>query len=448
MAAWREGEVPVDRSPARAALLSLLIPFAAFAQTPEPLTLTQAESLAVSDGRPERLAAAARTASAHADSLAARAAPPIEWSMRHARAGERFAGNESQAWELEAAREFDVWGRRRRATEAAGLARSAAALDAAAIDERLRLEARAAFHAAAFADRRLARLDALAEGERRLAERVEQRVREGSRTPLEGRLSALERAGAEARVADAAAQREAARLALARALGVNDLAWAMRVRLAATESIDTVTTGAWVERAALQRAEPQHARAQVLAAASRERWAALADRPEFTVSLAATFERSNADVHVFRGDPGGLTGLREDDRGLALRVSVPMPDPLGARASRASAAAARAEAESELARIERESVAQAVAALAAHRRAARLAREWRALALQAEQDLQRVREAYADGRLPHAEYLALRRQLVDAVVEGLEHEAEHWRAVAALERAAGEDLDAMREETR
>lgn len=429
-------------------LLLCMVPAVTRAASPRELTLAAAESLAVAEGRAERRAAASRVASARAESLAVRAAPPIEWSVMHARAGERFAGNESQAWEVEAAREFDVWGRRARATRAAGLVRSAATLDAAALDARLRLEARAAFRSAAFAERRLARLDELADGERALADRVMQRVREGSRTPLEGRLALLERAGAEARVAEAHAACEAARLELGRVLGVDDPAWALAVPLAERGAIDTLASRAALTRAVAHRADLAQARAQVQAGAARERWAALADRPDLTLSLAATFDRAQSDVHVFRGDPGGLTGLREDDRGLALRIRAPMPDPLGARAIRASAAAARAQAESELAQLERVSAAEAEATWAAHRRAARLAAEWRALAAQAEQDLQRVREAYADGRLPHAEYLALRRQLVDAVVEGLEHEAEHWRAVAALERAGGMGIDAMHEEAR
>lgn len=411
----------------------------------ERLTLGEAESLAVVAGRPERLAAAATLDAAHAESLAVRAAPPIDWGVRHARAGERFAGNESQSWELEAARAFDVWGRRGRATQAAGLSRSAAVLDAAALDVRLRLDARAAFHAAAFADRRLARLDALAGGERMLADKVAQRVREGSRTPLEGRLAALELAGAEARVAEAEAARIAARLTLARALGVSDPTWAASVELLASDVIDSLAASDAPERAAMSRADVAHARARVRAEVAREQLAALAGRPEFTVALAATFERSNSDVHVFRGDPGGLTGLREDDRGLALRISAPMPDPLGARAARAVAAAGRARAEAELAQLEREAVADALAAAAAHVRAARIARQWRVLTMQAEQDLQRVREAYADGRLPHAEYLVLRRQLVDAVRDGLDREADHWRALAELERASGMDLGSMGE---
>lgn len=48
-----------------------------------------------------------------------------------------------------------------------------------------------------------------------------------------------------------------------------------------------------------------------------------------------------------------------------------------------------------------------------------------------------MRAAYADGRLSHADYVTLRRQLVEAVTESLELEAGHWEALAAFERACG-----------
>lgn len=412
---------------------------------PDTLTMASVEALALSSARPERLAAQAGVDLARAESLAVRAAPPVEWSLLHSRAGEAFGGSDLRTWELEAAREFDVWGRRPRAATAAGLGRRAAQLAGASLDARLRLEARAALRSAAFAERRLARLEALASGERQIARRVTSRVAEGSMTPIEGRLASLERAGAEAWVSAAEAERTAARLDMARTLGVSDAAWALRVPLAEGDALDTLAASADLDRLVAGRADLAEARTQVEAAKAREHWAALAGRPDLTLSLAASLESSRSDASVFRGDAGGLTGLGSEDRGLSLRLRAPLPGASGVNAARVGASAARARAEAETAALEREAMTSVGAARAAFERASRTAATWRALSAQAELDLARVREAYADGRLPHAEYLALRRQLVDAVRLALDLEANHWQSLAALERACGVPLESMGE---
>lgn len=412
---------------------------------PDTLTMAAAEALSLSSARPERLAAEAGVERARAESLAVRVAPPVEWSLLHSRAGEAFGGSDVRIWELEAAREFDVWGRRPRAAAAAGLDRRAAQLAGVSLDARLRLEARAGLRAAAFAERRLVRLEALAAGERQIARRVASRVAEGSMTPLEGRLSSLEKAGVEAWVSAAEAERTAARLELARTLGVTDAAWALRVPLAVGDGLDTLAASADPERLASSRADLSEARAEVDAATAREQWAALAGRPDLTLSLAASLESSRSDASVFQGDAGGLTGLRSEDRGVSLRLSAPLSGASAANAARSGAAAARVRAEAEYAALEREVMASVGASRAAFERASRTAVAWRGLSAQAELDLARVREAYADGRLPHADYLALRRQLVDAVREALDLEANHWQSLAALERACGVPLESMGE---
>ncbi len=425
-----------------AALVAALMATASHAASlPETLTLESAEALALASARPERRAASAALDLARAESLSVRAAAPIEWSVMHARAGESFAGGESRAWELEVSREFDPWGRRSLATQRAGLESQSANLAGAALDSRLRIEAHAALREAAFAERRLARLEALAMGERRLAGRVAARVAEGSMTALEGRLAVLERASVEAQVSRAEAAHVAARSSLARSLGVTDAAWAMRVQLEVSSALDTTSGAIDLDRLLEARPDLAEAKSHVAAAEAGERQSALAGRPGLTLSIGASVESSESGADVFLGDAGGLTGLREDDRGLSARVSALWPGAASARAERAAATAARARAGAELAVLDADLRSDARAAHAAFVRAARTAHAWRALSTQAEGDLERVRAAYADGRLPHADYVSLRRQLVDAVRDALEMEEAHWTTRAAFERAIGTTLE-------
>lgn len=430
------------------AACSLLLAAApAAASAPDTLSLEAAEALAVSGARPERLAAAAAIDGVRADSLAAVAAPGIEWSLHHARAGspDRFPSADARSWELEVARSFDPWGRRSLAAVPAGFDREAASRAAEAVALGLRLEARAAHRAARFAERRRARMEVFAIAERELADRVASRVAEGVMTPLDGRLAALDRARAEARLAEAAAAAVQSRLELARALGIDDAAWARRVVLTGDDHIDTLALARDPVAAADRRLERAEARARSSAAAARERWAALAGRPETALALGVSMESSVSDADDFLGDPGGLTGLRSEDRGLSLRLSATLPGAAAARAERAAATASRVRAEAEEAALTRSLRAEAVAAGEGFGLASRAALEWRGIGERAEADLVRVRAAYADGRLGYTDYLALRQQLSDAVRESLELEARHWEALAALERAWGMTVESVGE---
>ena len=425
----------------RSALLGwliLLLASPAAAQGADPLTLPLALDRALAAGRPERVAAAARS-----NLPGAPLRPDLEFALTLGRSGHDFGQGDKKSAALEVSRRFDPWGRTRSLREASALEQRAVTIDAGVVARDIALEVRRAFHGAALADRHLALLTGLTTLERARVTSTQARVRDGDLTPLAGRLAALDLLDSETRLEQARNEAVQARNALAIAMGVAAESLATRT-FAASGQLDTLALAkSSIEDWTRSRPELLAARQRVAAAERGQRAAQLGGRPEFTLGLELEAGSAREDREVFLGDPGGLEGLSSRDRGLKLRVSAPWNARENVRVERTLAAAHVASSLALAAAEEQRAVGAARSAADRFAFEARIARMQRAQIPAITADIVRVSEAYRDGRIGLEVWLAYQQRLYDSLAAAFDAEAGYWDARATLEGAVGVSFEEL-----
>ena len=406
------------------------------------LTLQEALQIAIA-AHPDLKVAWAELAVARADSAfaATRAFNPT-LELKSIRGGASLASGAENSFEAGVSQEFEPPDQR--AARAAVASAHVQTLTAQWRAQRQELESlvRASFARALFLQERLTLVDTLAGLDRVVVQVTRARVREGSITPVTGRLTELDLLRLEAQELRVRSDLRQARAALGAALAQPlPAAWVLQgdVRVDSLAApVDSVVARAlrtresrnvFSRRVAERRAELRQEQASA--------------RPGFTLGLGLTREQRSIAHDDFAGASAivsGIAGARSVDHLWTASISAPLPLWQKNQAGRARAAAAIGRSEAEYERDRLQTRLQVLAAAQRFADATALYRLYLERSQRVRADLVLVREAYADGRIALDSYLTQKGRLVDTVLGELEAGEAYWDARAQLEAAAGQDL--------
>jgi outer membrane protein, heavy metal efflux system len=409
---------------------------------PDTLTLRAAIDLALRS-HPDLRVADASLAVARADSSFARARifnPEVE--IQSARGGRTLGSNSEATLDLGVTQEFEFWGKRA-ARQSVATARSrTSAAEWWAMAQQIESDVRTRFERALFLQDRVAVMDELAELDRRVVLATQARVRDGSMTPLTGRLTELDLLRLEAQGRRVRADLRQARLALALAIG-SELPESAGLRgdiqadslQASEDSVVAVALRVRVEGEVFSR--------QLAARRAEFQLAERESRPNFTLGAGLTRDRRALSGEDFTGNPavvGGIAGAKSTDHLWTARISAPIPLWQKNQAGRARASAEITRSQAEYERYRLQTRLQVVGAVRRFQDATGLFRLYLERSTRVRQDLVLIREAYADGRISLDSYLTQKGRLVDTLLGQLEAGDAYWDARGQLEAVAGIDL--------
>ena len=410
--------------------------------TPNQLTLPGALELAKRI-HPDLRVAEANLAVARADSLFAKV-PPFnpEVEIRTSRGGRSLGSGAESALELGVSQELELWGKRDARRRLATARSRTVAVERDATMQDIESEIRARFERALYLQDRLATLVELTDLDRRVVLASQARVRDGSITPLTGRLTELDLLRLEAQGRRTFAEHRQALVALGLAIGRQ---FPESLRLNGELDADSLRApeDSVVALAFRVRAEGEVLRRRIVERRAELHLAQREARPNLTLGVGLARERTSLTGDDFFGDPaivGGIAGARNTDNLWTAHVSAPLP--LWQKNQRGRAVAS-AEIARSLADYDRYRLRTELAAVAAARRfqdAARLYQLYLQRSARVRQDLGLVREAYADGRISLESYLTQKGRLVDTLIGQLEAADAYWEARGTLEAAVGLDL--------
>ena len=409
---------------------------------PDILTLPAAIELA-RRVHPDLRVARADLAVAHADSQFAKAPtfnPEVEF--QYSRGGSSLRAGSDGGTELGVSQELELWGKRG-ARQSAAMARSrtsAAALSAEL--QQVESQVRARFERAIYLQERRVLLEGLADLDRRVVLATQARVRDGSITPLTGRLAELDLLRLEVQGRRARSDYRQALVALGLAIGVE---LSDSTRLSGELHTDSLQTpeDSVIARALRVRGEGDVLRRQVDARRAELHLARREARPNVTVGAGLAIERQAFAGDDFSGDPAivrGITGARDTDHLWRARVSVPLPLFQRNQAARARAAAEVTRSQADYDRYLLRTRLEVLGAVRRFGEAVGLYRLYLERSTRVREDLALVREAYADGRIALDSYLTQKGRLVDTLIGQLEAGDAYWDARGQLEAAVGLDL--------
>lgn len=407
-----------------------------------PLTLQAAIDLARS-AHPDLRVAAGDLAVARADSAYARVPafnPQLE--LQSARGGETIRSGAEGTLSLGVSQELELWGKRSaRQVVATSRSLTSAAEWRAKLQE-IESRVRARFELALFFQTRLELTDELAELDRRVVESTQARVRDGSITPVTGRLTELDLLRVEVQGRRARAGLRQALVALGLAIGRPLPA---PVRLEGEFQVDSlqVPEDSVVTSALRVRATGDVLRRQIAERRAELRRAELEGRPNLTLGLGLSEERSVFTRDEFSGAPavvGGIAGASSTDHLWSARISAPLPLWQRNQAGRARASAEISRSEADYDRYRRQTQLEVLGAVRRFEDAAGLYRLYLDRSTYVRQDLALIREAYTDGRISLDSYLTQKGRLVDTLLGELDAGDAYWDARGQLEAAAGLDL--------
>ena len=421
-----------------AVMLLLALP----ARAEQPLTLEHALAMAVSS-HPELGVAQADLAAARAESTFAsvRAFNP-QLDLQSTRGGASLASSADNTVEIGVSQEFERGGNRAARQALANARVQTSAAQWRAKWQELESSVRASFAHALFLQDRLATVQGLVVLDSAVVRATQARVREGSITPVTGRLTDLDLLRVRSQAARAHGDLRQARVALALAIGqpLDDA-----LVLAGELHADTLQAS---EDSVLAQAVRFRRSVEVLQRRIAERraelhLAQLEGRANLTLGLSVAREQRSFAHDDFSGASdiiGGIAGARAVDHTWTARVSAPLPLWQRNQAGRARAVAAIGQSEAEYQRDRLQTQMQVVAAVRRVEDAAALYRLYLERSSRVRQDLALMRNAYADGRITLDSYLTQKGRLVDTVFAELEAGDAYWDARGQLESAAGADL--------
>jgi len=410
---------------------------------PDPMTLPDALTLARRFNADLRVAMSS-LAVARADSEYARLPsfnPELE--LRTSRGGSSLGSGSEGTLEVGVSQEMELWGKRgaRQSVATARVATGTAEWYAAA--QKVESEIRTGFERSLYLQERLETLNTLTDLDRQVALASQARVRDGSITPLTGRLTDLDLLRLVAQVRGARAEYRQALVALGLAIGI--------------QLPDSISLGGVLEADSLRAPEDSvialafrlRSDGDVLRRRMDERRAELhlaqrEGRPNLTLGAGLARDRLLFSHDDFFGDPaivGGIGGARSTDKLWSLRVSAPLPLWQRNQRGRAVAAAEMARSQAEYDRYRLGLRLDVVAGVRRFQDAAGLYRLYLDRSDRVRQDLALVRDAYKDGRIPLDSYLTQKGRLVDTLNGELEAAADYWEARGDLETLVGVGLD-------
>ncbi len=409
---------------------------------PDPLTLSSAIEIA-RQSHPDLRLAAANLSVARAESMFARVpAFNPEMELRVARGGASLGSGAEGSFELGISQEVE-WGGKRGARQAVATARSrsgAAEWDAKL--QEIEFDVRARFARALFLRDRLQIVDELTGLDRRVVLAAQARVRDGSMTPVTGRLTELDLLRLEVQVLRARGELRQAIVALGLAMGRE---MPESARLSGELQADTLQApgDSLVAFALRARRTGEVFRRRIAEGRAELSLADREARPNLTVGAGLTRERGSFSADDFTGDPaiiGGIAGVQSTDILWNVRVSAPLPLWQRNQAGRARASAEILLREAEYARYRVRTQMEVLGVLRRFHDTAGIYRLYLERSTRVRQDLVLIREAYADGRISLDSYLTQKGRLVETLLGQLEAGDAYWGARGELESSVGFEL--------
>lgn len=409
----------------------------------DTLTLQTALGIALASHPDLRVAMADLTA-ARADSTFASLPafnPLVE--LNTARGGSSLGAGSEGTLDIGVSQELELWGKRAARQSVATSRSQTSAAELRAKRQDIESDVRARFEQALFLQDRLALAGELADLDRRVVLATQARVRDGSITPVTGRLTELDLLRLEARGRSARSDLRQALAALGLAIG---RAIPDSIRLSGELQADSLAApeDSVLAIALRMRVVGDVLRRQVAERQSELRQAELAGRPNLTVGFGLTRDRRSFSHGDFSGDPtivGGIAGVTSTDNLWTARISAPLPLWQKNQAGRAQASAEVGRSEAEYARYLLRTQIEVLAAARRFEDAAGLYSLYLERSSSVRRDLVLIHEAYADGRISLDSYLMQKGRLVDTLLGQLEAGDAYWDARGQLEAAVGLDLD-------
>ena len=412
------------------------------AVVPESLTLLAALDLARAH-HPDLRVARAGLDVARADSLFARLPsfnPEVE--LQSSRGGQSFGSSSEGSLELGARQELELWGKRG-ARQSVATARSrTSSAELLAKLQAIESDVRARFERALFLQGRLQILGELTDLDRRVVRSTAARVRDGSITPLAGRLTELDLLRIEAQNLRTRSEYRQTFVALGIAIGV-EIPESVRLSGVIVADSLSVPEDSVVTLALQQRRESDVLRRQVDERRAELRLAEREGRPNVTLGAGLAVDRKAFAAGDFSGDPtivNGIRGASATDHLWRAGVSVPLPLWQRNQAGRARAVAEIERGQAEYDRFLSRTRLDVLQTARRFEEAAGLYRLYLDRSARVRQDLGLVRDAYADGRISLDSYLTQKGRLVDTLLGELEAADSYWEARGDLEAVVGLDL--------
>jgi cobalt-zinc-cadmium efflux system outer membrane protein len=409
---------------------------------PDPLSLRAALDLALGN-HPDLRVAGANLAIARADSAFARVPafnPAVEFQS--ARGGQTFGSGTEGTLEVGVSQELELWGMRgARQSVATNRSLTSAAEWRAKVQE-IESEVRARFERALFLQDRLAIALDLADLDRRVVLAAQARVRDGSMTPLTGRLTELDLLRLVAQGRRTRSDLRQALVALGLAIG-RELPDSTRLGGDAQADSLQAPEDSVVAVALRVRGTGEILRRQIAARQAELHLAEREARPNLTLGVGLTRERRSFSSGDFTGNPaivGGIAGVSSTDNLWTARVSAPLPLWQRNQAGRARASAEVVRSQADYDRYRLRTQLEVLGAVRRFEDAGGLYRLYLERSTRVRQDLALIREAYADGRISLDSYLTQKGRLVDTLLGQLEAGDAYWDARGQLEAAVGLDL--------
>ena len=415
---------------------------------PDTLTLRTALELAVRS-HPDLRVAAAGLAVARADSSFARVLafnPEVE--LRSSRGGQSLGSGSEATLDLGVSQEFELWGKRAARQSVASARSQSSGAEWRARMQEIESGVRARFEHALFLQDRVAIVDELAELDRRVVLATQARVRDGSITPVTGRLTELDLLRLQAQGHRVRADLRQALVALALAIGI-ELPESTHLRGDVQADSLRVPEDSVVAVALRLRAAGGVLTRQLATRRAELHLAELEARPNVTLGVGLTRERRAFAGGDFTGDPaivGGIAGAKTTDNLWTARISAPIPLWQRNQASRARASAEIVRSQAEYDRYRLQTRLEVVGAVRRFEDATELYRLYLERSARVRQDLVLIRDAYADGRISLDSYLTQKGRLVDTLLGQLEAGDSYWDARGQLESTAGLDLSQLNTE--
>ena len=405
----------------------------------QPLSLNDAFEIA-RRVHPDLRVESANLAVLRADSTFARVPafnPIVE--LQAGRSGQTPAAGSDFTLDIGVSQELELWGKRAaRQAVATARSRTGAAEWSLRLQE-IESDIRARFERALFLQDRLATLDGLTELDRRVVTATQARVRDGSMTPMAGRLTEMDLFRLEAQGRRARADQRQALVALGLSIGQ---ALPDSTQLSGALAADSlqVREDSVVALAMSVRGAGKVLRQQLIERQAELHLAKREPRPNLTLGLGLTRERRAFSHDDFAGDPaivGGIAGVQSTDNLWTARISAPLPLWQKNQTGRARAGAEIVRTQAEYDRYRLRSQLEVRAAVRRFEDATSLYRLYLDRSTRVRQDLALIREAYADGRISLDSYLTQKGRLVDTLLGQLEAADAYWDARGELESAVG-----------
>ena len=309
---------------------------------PDTLTLGAAIDLALSS-HPDLRVSGAELLVARADSEFARVPafnPQVE--LQGARGGQTLVSGSESTLELGISQELEFWGKRA-ARQAVATSRSAtSAAQWHAKRQEIELGVRARFEHALFLQSRQILTDQLVDLDRRVVLATQARVRDGSVTPVSGRLTELDLLRLEAQSLRAHSDLRQAIIALGLAIGL-EIPDSTRLGGEAQADSLRVPEDSLIAIALRVRGTGEVLRREIAERQAELHLAQREARPNLTLGLGLLRERRSIAGDDFTGDPavvGGIASARSTENLWTARISAPLPLWQKNQADRARASAA------------------------------------------------------------------------------------------------------------